>query len=205
MSDNEFSGCDDERISTVIATELLIKEIERRPAIYNKQLKEYSDRNVKEKLWAEVCIQIFRNWNELAVKEKKIKEPSPGEGKLFEEGPILRGVEPGENSYRCANEIYTKKIKLGKIISNNITRSKIIDCLYFRVARRILRIKKYVEEKRNRSTNFTLEEELHSMQEIQNVKHILECETRNSISIKQNVITLNNLRLPCKFFTSLMS
>lgn len=69
MSDDEFDG----RILTVIDTEILIKEIEKRPALFNKQLKEYSDRNVKEKLWAEVSTQVIQNWNELAAKDKKIK------------------------------------------------------------------------------------------------------------------------------------
>lgn len=72
MSDNESTGCA-ELILTVIDTELLIKQIEKRPALYNKQLKEYSDRNVKEKLWAEVCLHVIPNWNELDAKEKKTK------------------------------------------------------------------------------------------------------------------------------------
>lgn len=72
MSDQESTGCDD-RILTVIDTEVLIKEIEKRPALYNKQLKEYSDRNLKEKLWAEVSVQVIPNWNELAAKDKKTK------------------------------------------------------------------------------------------------------------------------------------
>ncbi|KAK4872602.1 hypothetical protein RN001_014631 [Aquatica leii] len=48
-------------------------------------------------------------------------------------------------------------------------------------------------EKRNRSTNFTLEEELHLVQEIQKVKHILECKTTNSISIKQKEAAWNEV------------
>jgi len=35
--------------------ESFIEEIEKRPALYKKQLKEYSDINLKEKLWEEVC------------------------------------------------------------------------------------------------------------------------------------------------------
>lgn len=58
-------------IKAVIDAELLIREVEKRPALYNKELREYSDRNLKEKLWAEVCIQLFPNWNELSAKEKK--------------------------------------------------------------------------------------------------------------------------------------
>lgn len=36
--------------------ELLIIEVEKRPALYNKKLKEYSDKNLKEKLWTELCL-----------------------------------------------------------------------------------------------------------------------------------------------------
>jgi len=44
--------------------ENLIEEIEKRPALYKKQLKEYSDINLKEKLWEEVCEVVIPDWNE---------------------------------------------------------------------------------------------------------------------------------------------
>lgn len=70
MFDEENTACDDRMVS-VIDNEFLIKEIEKRPALYNKQLKEYSDRNLKEKLWAEVSALVIPKWNELAAKDKK--------------------------------------------------------------------------------------------------------------------------------------
>ncbi|CAH1975992.1 unnamed protein product [Acanthoscelides obtectus] len=49
MSDLELSTRDD-RPHSVLDTERIITEVEKRHALYNKQLKEYSDRNLKEKL-----------------------------------------------------------------------------------------------------------------------------------------------------------
>ncbi|XP_065167385.1 uncharacterized protein [Atheta coriaria] len=48
----------------------LIEEIEKRPALYKKQLKEYSDVNVKKKLWEEVCEAVVPSWNELSAEDK---------------------------------------------------------------------------------------------------------------------------------------
>jgi len=42
-------------VSVVDDIEKLIWEVERRPPWYNKKLKEYSDKNLKDKLWYEVC------------------------------------------------------------------------------------------------------------------------------------------------------
>ncbi|KAL4119003.1 hypothetical protein QTP88_011876 [Uroleucon formosanum] len=50
--------------------ENLIEEIEKRPALYKKQLKEYSDINLKKKLWEEVCEVVIPDWNELGAQEK---------------------------------------------------------------------------------------------------------------------------------------
>jgi hypothetical protein len=41
-------------MSIVEDIEKLILEVERRPPVYNKKLKECSDRNLKDKLWYEV-------------------------------------------------------------------------------------------------------------------------------------------------------
>jgi hypothetical protein len=48
----------------------LIEEVEKRPALYKKHLKEYSDANMKKKLWEEVCEAIISNWNRLSVEDK---------------------------------------------------------------------------------------------------------------------------------------
>ncbi|XP_046994364.1 uncharacterized protein LOC124606426 [Schistocerca americana] len=52
MSDNGSCATDDIG-SCVVDSERLIAEVEKRPALYNRKLKEYSDRNLKEKLWGE--------------------------------------------------------------------------------------------------------------------------------------------------------
>ncbi|XP_050518311.1 uncharacterized protein LOC126892716 [Diabrotica virgifera virgifera] len=51
----------------------LINEVEQRPALYKKSLKEYSDSNMRKKLWEEVCEAVFADWNELSVADKTKK------------------------------------------------------------------------------------------------------------------------------------
>ncbi|CAI6372791.1 unnamed protein product [Macrosiphum euphorbiae] len=58
--------------------ENLIEEIEKRPALYKKQLKEYSDINLKKKLWEEVCEVVIPDWNELGAQEKTKQGKSNG-------------------------------------------------------------------------------------------------------------------------------
>ena len=53
-------------------TEKLIVEVERRPALYNTHLPEYSNKHVKEKLWTEVCEAIVPNWGQVD-RDGKIK------------------------------------------------------------------------------------------------------------------------------------
>ncbi|XP_023706828.1 uncharacterized protein LOC111864070 [Cryptotermes secundus] len=50
--------------------EKLIEEVEKRPALYLKSHKEYSDINYK-KLWEEVCTALIENWNGFTPEEKK--------------------------------------------------------------------------------------------------------------------------------------
>ncbi|KAJ8939003.1 hypothetical protein NQ314_011253, partial [Rhamnusium bicolor] len=59
------------------SVETLIEEIEKRPALYLKSLKEYSDVNLKKKLWEEVCVVVVSHWNELGPEEKLKKEAEP--------------------------------------------------------------------------------------------------------------------------------
>jgi hypothetical protein len=40
------------------------REVVRRPPLYKKNMKEYSDRNLKEKLWNEICESVVTNWSE---------------------------------------------------------------------------------------------------------------------------------------------
>ena len=41
--------------------EQLIDEVEKRPALFLKNLNDYMDINLKKKLWEEVCAAIFCN------------------------------------------------------------------------------------------------------------------------------------------------
>ncbi|XP_047111606.1 uncharacterized protein LOC124788384 [Schistocerca piceifrons] len=43
-----------------IDNELLINEVEKRPALFNKTLKDYCDANLKCKLLDEVCVNVWR-------------------------------------------------------------------------------------------------------------------------------------------------
>ncbi|KAJ8937223.1 hypothetical protein NQ314_011978 [Rhamnusium bicolor] len=56
-----------------IDLELFISEVEKRPALYNVKLKEYSDRNLKRNLWNELCDQFVENWHNLSVSERVVK------------------------------------------------------------------------------------------------------------------------------------
>jgi len=41
--------------------------------LYNKRLKDYSDRNLKDKLWYEVYESVVTNWSELTAEQKSAK------------------------------------------------------------------------------------------------------------------------------------
>jgi len=60
-------------MSIVEDIEKLILEVERRPPLYNKKLKECSDRNLKDKLWYEVYESVITNCSELAAEQKSEK------------------------------------------------------------------------------------------------------------------------------------
>ncbi|XP_050292752.1 uncharacterized protein LOC126733486 [Anthonomus grandis grandis] len=66
-----YCFCSEETTHIVLDTERIIVEVEKRPALYNKELKEYSDRNAKEKLWTEVCANVIPKWHELSGAERK--------------------------------------------------------------------------------------------------------------------------------------
>jgi hypothetical protein len=46
--------------------------MERRPPLY-KKLKEYSDKNLKEKLWSKMCESSVANWSELPDEQRSEK------------------------------------------------------------------------------------------------------------------------------------
>ena len=60
-------------MSILEGIEKLILEVERRQPLYNRKLKEYSDRNLKHKLWYEVYESVDTNWSELAAEQKSEK------------------------------------------------------------------------------------------------------------------------------------
>jgi hypothetical protein len=60
-------------MSVVEDIEKLICEVEKRPALYNKNVREYSDRNLKQKLWCEVWESVVESWSELPAEEKTEK------------------------------------------------------------------------------------------------------------------------------------
>jgi hypothetical protein len=53
--------------------EILISEIEKRPALYDCSIKEYSDKNFKDRLWGEVCEAVVSEWSQLDGREKREK------------------------------------------------------------------------------------------------------------------------------------
>ena len=76
-----LSDCSGERtwyyvmsvIKELFDCETLIAEVEKRPPLYDFQLKEYSDKNIKEKLWSEVCEAVVSDWNTLSPEDRNEK------------------------------------------------------------------------------------------------------------------------------------
>jgi hypothetical protein len=53
--------------------EILISEIQKRPALYDCSLKEYSDKVLKDRLWGDVCEAVVSEWSQLDGPEKREK------------------------------------------------------------------------------------------------------------------------------------
>jgi hypothetical protein len=51
-------------------TEKFMEEMEKRPALYLKSMKEYSDTNHKKKLWEEVCTALIETGMAWLLKRK---------------------------------------------------------------------------------------------------------------------------------------
>jgi hypothetical protein len=75
-------------MTEIFDIEKLIIEVEKRPALYNTHLPEYSDKHVKEKLWTEVCEAIVPNWGQVD-KDGKIKRGKSVVYLLFELGALF--------------------------------------------------------------------------------------------------------------------
>nr|CAI5844907.1 unnamed protein product [Callosobruchus analis] len=58
------SMMDDEQI------EKLIDAIQKRPALYNKNLSDYRNAHIKKNLWEQICLEVIPDWSELEAKEK---------------------------------------------------------------------------------------------------------------------------------------
>lgn len=60
-------------MSVDLDVDLFIAEIQKRPALYDKSLQEYAEKNIKDKLWAEVCEVMLENWKTMTPQEKREK------------------------------------------------------------------------------------------------------------------------------------
>ena len=56
--------------------EILISEIEKRPALYDCPMKGYSDKVLKDRLRGEVCEAVVSEWSQLDGPEKREKVSS---------------------------------------------------------------------------------------------------------------------------------
>lgn len=54
-------------------SEKLIEAVRVRPAIYDRNLDEYSDRQVVSGLWVEICQSLVPSWNKMSSHEKTVK------------------------------------------------------------------------------------------------------------------------------------
>ncbi|XP_045504383.1 transcription factor Adf-1-like [Colias croceus] len=70
-SDSDTASIDYDNLSKNI-----IIEVEKRPALYDKSLKQYKDRNIKARLWQEVYQNVCREWTNLSEADKKNKGSS---------------------------------------------------------------------------------------------------------------------------------
>lgn len=61
------------RVMKMFDTELFISEVEKRPALYDARDKEYSDRELKYKLWDEIAAVMYKNWGTLPGQECRKK------------------------------------------------------------------------------------------------------------------------------------
>ena len=54
-----------------INTELLINQVEDKPAIWDKTLDSYKDKKLKESAWKEMCVMLKENFEELEQKRRQ--------------------------------------------------------------------------------------------------------------------------------------
>ena len=58
------------------AMNCLSKQLNHTQRYMIKKVKEYADKNLKKKLWCELCMQFVEKWDELSDKEKKVSNIS---------------------------------------------------------------------------------------------------------------------------------
>lgn len=51
--------------------EKIIREVRNRPALWNRDIKEYRDRTAITELWTEVAKYVVSNWTSMSEEEKK--------------------------------------------------------------------------------------------------------------------------------------
>ncbi|XP_063366319.1 uncharacterized protein LOC134654778 [Cydia amplana] len=73
MSSESESSLPVESEALPVDNKHIINEVAKRPALYDKTIKQYSDRNVKAKLWLEVYQNVCRDWHILTDTERKYR------------------------------------------------------------------------------------------------------------------------------------
>lgn len=57
-----------------IDNEILIQEVKVRPALYNRNVKEYNDQHFKKTMWEEISEKIYYDiWDEMSEIQKDLK------------------------------------------------------------------------------------------------------------------------------------
>lgn len=82
----------------------LIVEVQNRPPLYDTSILEYHDRNLKKRLWREICRELYSGtvWDGLKPNEQsKI-------GKLLIENTIVQETA-SYTVYQCMNDIHELK------------------------------------------------------------------------------------------------
>ncbi|XP_076163885.1 uncharacterized protein LOC143144889 isoform X2 [Ptiloglossa arizonensis] len=103
-------------LMTIDDMDTFIGLIEKRPSLYMKNLKEYTDTNVRKKLWEEVCTEIVPNWAELSA-ESRIKYGQEVQKKWLNlrscfsrELRAQKNVKTGQSASKRRRYIYFEKL-----------------------------------------------------------------------------------------------
>lgn len=72
MSSTESESVSNETEYESLSQKIIV-EVQKRPALYDTTMRQYSDRNTKSKLWEEVFQHVVDNWMTLSEAERKKK------------------------------------------------------------------------------------------------------------------------------------